>query len=1405
MKKSKLLIRAGITVLILSIFSVAAWLLLPWWLPKKLVSALVADHLSRQFDRAVSIGGLEMSWDEGVYIEYAVLEKKPMYGTGPLLHLNGVTMPLRPGDILKKKVNEIVVQSADLHIVTGEDGQINITDLPETESEPFRLKADSVNLWFSDMAAPLLPVSKFTLRDVELFRGLEGDMQWQAQGYSEASPGMSMTTKGEIEENGTGSGSIIISDMDLEQYSAAHVSNRIVGRLFSHEMPFFSLMQGRASLEVTVEVRDYMLSQLRGACRVQELAAVGTKEGDFSLHDFVVRGVVLASAQGTDWRVQLEELDVRGPGVEMRCRADYPLNEEQSGPLAVTLVGAVIEPRPLLEMMPVLGKTNEYVIGDGGKVALSGQCRITNPSVVDGYLEMDATGLALSGFRVNGQTFRWHKISGQAMTLAVSGNMNGMSQQGTYTFVLEDTTVGGEFNGRDGHYEVSAEWQIREVAKLLNTMPDVDLWLRENGIMPEGSCSGVMRVLDAKERFRGHFIFAGDELDLRIKKMLSETKPVGKDLDVFWLDKPAGVEGFVAIDINADKPTRDWQCESTVRLDRLTAELSGAGQYDPGWSPPKGMPDPCRLTFTFKGEGLEEAAEFLPEGVATLSSLTGDVLACRDLRGAVRFDGALQRQPFGWRMALTGDGTDMAFRIINTGIASDDAMYQWHKTSGEPARFHVKMYQKNNPGTRFNPLALPWLSLQPCRLELQEGRIDWCGSRLDFWAAGDFPAAWPNGKLPLLRQVRDSLDISRLMTVAKIRLTAAGYLAGHERWRRFLDVNPVSPGIEKMEGRTTYYLDWNWDRRSNVWAGNAGVDLREMEIVASSASAGVRLHKPLGDALALNATLRSTQGGRDLIIERGTLDLPHAQVGAFGAVQNVKMSHWHKGDSQMPWDHFAAEVTVQIDELAELYRWFAAEDVSDILFADPRGSLSLFFTVTGDSTPAPKVRLGRVSANADLQALWQEKPLALRVDNLLVEPDLMHVDTADIKLGNSDLTLVGELRDPAFCCPRILDPNRVPRGRLDMISHTLDIEELTAIIKSVVERLSSSPAEPNAAARPAADTETCEYDDVLATWARADITGSLQVDRLRFYDKVSGAMIEPDRLLCEFGLTEGLGRIDLTAALNGGVLEEHYTFDLTVPGGQARYQRLARVIAADEAIAPLVESEFPGMEISGRLSQRFDMTAEMRCLFAGRCDWKGTGTTTCNGGMLFGPGGPGWMIRVFPGLELVEYPWKRMTNDYESFGDGRKQNHMVFNGKRYNIYINGMNEAVDDPDKYERVIEMIRGDLRQDREKLSAEGAKLEERWRQRLQDRIAGLEGLLERHRRGERLPVSEADYIVGALVSIERGGRFEGSREILRIPIFETHSFIVGRFMIGMETRNAGIDELGRENPIYRLLRRE
>ena len=167
-------------------------------------------------------------------------------------------------------------------------------------------------------------------------------------------------------------------------------------------------------------------------------------------------------------------------------------------------------------------------------------------------------------------------------------------------------------------------------------------------------------------------------------------------------------------------------------------------------------------------------------------------------------------------------------------------------------------------------------------------------------------------------------------------------------------------------------------------------------------------------------------------------------------------------------------------------------------------------------------------------------------------------------------------------------------------------------------------------------------------------------------------------------------------------------------------------------------------------------------------------------------------MKLFPKLRLVEYPWRETVNEFKIIEGSVKINRMVFKGEDYDIYIEGVTRPIEGEGEYEKVIAELEADLeagRRELERVESGQKKVSKGVKNYMRKRVAGLEALWRRHQQGEKLSAKLADYIVGGLVSEIKEDAFAKPRTFAKVPVFHSHSYVIGRSMIGLTTSGAGL----------------
>jgi hypothetical protein len=290
-------------------------------------------------------------------------------------------------------------------------------------------------------------------------------------------------------------------------------------------------------------------------------------------------------------------------------------------------------------------------------------------------------------------------------------------------------------------------------------------------------------------------------------------------------------------------------------------------------------------------------------------------------------------------------------------------------------------------------------------------------------------------------------------------------------------------------------------------------------------------------------------------------------------------------------------------------------------------------------------------------------------------PDVwrFRTDGLELRAGSSHGWLLADLSDlPGKAC-----------GSFHFLAERLDLQELSEW---------ASDAKASAAARPSYKLTDFELEAVrakarrLAAAARkylaeARIDGRVSVDRLRSYDISVDQVYDVRRLELTASIADGHARIDYAGGLNGGLMSERYSTPLTGPAASVTCQSVLGNVLGEENIQPQLAKFFPGNTVHGTFSRREKVSAGLVDVLAGAIDPRypvrrvGTGKTLTIDGVTQGRAAPSFITKIFTGLNLAKYHYRKMTAFAEFLPDGTAKNDMVFDGKTYDLYMEGTTDA----------------------------------------------------------------------------------------------------------------------------------
>jgi hypothetical protein len=130
-----------------------------------------------------------------------------------------------------------------------------------------------------------------------------------------------------------------------------------------------------------------------------------------------------------------------------------------------------------------------------------------------------------------------------------------------------------------------------------------------------------------------------------------------------------------------------------------------------------------------------------------------------------------------------------------------------------------------------------------------------------------------------------------------------------------------------------------------------------------------------------------------------------------------------------------------------------------------------------------------------------------------------------------------------------------------------------------------------------------------------------------------------------------------------------------------RIDRSVRDVIARENVQPQLARFFPGNAVQGLYNHSSQLELSLRDGVANAIDPRypiypvGKSKTYTVRGVMRGRAAPDAVIKIFPGLNLAEYPYKTMTSFSDHLADGSRNSDMVFDGQKYNLYMIGKTDA----------------------------------------------------------------------------------------------------------------------------------
>lgn len=795
-----------------------------------------------------------------------------------------------------------------------------------------------------------------------------------------------------------------------------------------------------------------------------------------------------------------------------------------------------------------------------------------------------------------------------------------------------------EFTGR-----VTAE----NVEKLLACVPQV----KDLGRYVQGGLNGRFSLRGAQGEHR-----------LRLSAYLKEARlSLGQ-----WLSKPGGQEAECHLDLRRDP----------------SAPPEEQNLFAATWrSPPGEVTVNCAFPDARPGELPRRGAWVLDAAIADANKLAESSPALRRAVG----DGAL-----GGGLKLSARG---GFRsgVLDANAVCDATGLEYAGSTGAARRAKAA-------GTGLVVRCDGRVSRQEGRLEgqVRAARVRFAGSRLDLCgrveAVGDWPAAgeklWPQ---PALRSFQ--LDANAVIVLDKALRGLAPELDRLVR-RHGLAGRAGVQAVAAYDGN-------GLDVRCGVEAGDlaigdmlAGLPAERVRLSEDLTLAALApLGKPAGLPARLDAAVRcpadlSRAAIRDLRARAGGLEVQadgsaEVSLGPDGLPADIRKVALHLAASSRRAEALTALVPA-------LKRYEPAGGV----FVDAE----LADAAAGEVTSAT-IRLDRFRAryrgrDVTLDGTVQvegfrppPRPRAADQDAALPSVGRFQTDGLEFHIGENHGWLLADLTALAD----------KPAGTFHVLAEYLDDRDVMAWLDAApaTTQPATQPgtqAGTQPAARPSYKLSAVQVralrglaGELLRLGRRhlaaGKLSGRVSIRHLRTYDISVDRTYDVHRLELVASVEEGRVRLEYVGGLNGGLLKQRYAADLNDPAGPVACEAALRDVLAEENIQPQFARFFPGNTVYGTLEKAERTTAPLGDILAAALDPRyplhpvGTGKTIAIEGLTQGRAAPIFVTKIFPGLNLAKYRYRKMTAFTELRPDGVTYNDMVFDGKTYDLYMEGTTDA----------------------------------------------------------------------------------------------------------------------------------
>lgn len=1320
----QLLARAAVVIALLA---AALYVTLPWWMPSGVVGQYFADEMSRQMGVPVTVGEVSASWSDGLVLTDLQIHSDESFGGDVMVHVPEIRMDFSPLEMLfRERFDRMVLTGARMDARVDEDGNLNVAPLGRLEFDvvPDRVSIRQSVLTFAVPAGD--HVLRFDIADLQINGGRIEDISRVTMSARLRQDGtdapMSLNIGESILASAAATATLNFGNLDLAQLPLPEMlqlplremSGRCDGsidlQLNRHgvvdratvDFGFHDLsIQPRDGVELPVlESAELKLSSRLDPIRdVLEIESAQVNIPGLELTgrarlSTAFGGLSWDSVEELDFRTRLHpdrltamlgmrlpgELDVSGPveiaarvrhrGVDVRVelRADATEAEVSRHDRLVKPAGRTLR----AELSGLLSDRTWSFRSDTCELELGGNS-VSGSLAVDDVRPIlrSRTGkIAVSDMMelLEGISWRcrWTVANLQALTdLSPRIPRRRMHLDGEITgrLVLEK----GDRPHLDGSIKVSAETDMR-IGRWWSKPDGEEITLSYQGrLEPKHArlSEGLVTLAIGEGRLvagdvtvnigeeaqglsaSGRFYAASFEEILRCLRLPKELLVTGSVSGRGGIDaSPDGVSATVFADFSGtDVRLGSWPVKPADEACSVSLRASAGGQLNANRWQISGDVRSAWATAAIEGGGISA-----DKGEAGISLAIRDVVRLverlpplREALGNSRLTGAADTE---MRLQWEGDSLGLNLTADATGLGYVSAAGE-RKAPGTLATLELSGGATQSGRGRWQA------TIDGCRIQFGTTRANITGE-----VRAEIPDASSLSRLSVGGVRVEARLESVLAADGPLRLLLPGLDRLAERYKLRGEA-----GIEatiRTSGESLEF-DGRLDatnlsaRYENFFGPDLPATLEHLGLVSGPAV------KPAG----VPAEVRLS-GSTGFDLSRIQLRTLFAAIGGAELTGQAVLSRTgERTDYRLENAH--AQVSV-----------LQAETLEEILPSLKPWAVTGSVSAAADYSGADGGRIERLSLHMDrLAARIGEKPVlldgAVRMESIRdlggQLPAIRNVrsDKLEIRVGENHVWLVMDLSN--------LDTR--PAGRVDLLCRYMDDLDLM--------RWLSPEQEPYQPDGELTADEASRLQDDARRWvllarhylASADLSLNVRARRMRTFDARVQEAYVVNNLRLEGAAENGRVRVEFVAGLDGGTYRRELEVDLTESAPSLASRTDMRDVIATESIQPQLALYFPGNTVHGEFNRTENLNILLRDMLAQQMDPRyplgplGRARTVTIDGVVIGRAAPKFVTRIFPGLNLARYEYRKMTSFTEFLPDGTAVNDMIFKGPLYDVYIEG--------------------------------------------------------------------------------------------------------------------------------------